>query len=253
MSQTVNAGTPGVKPGMSTGTKWLIGCAVAALAFVILCVAIGGIGAWFVKKKYNEFVGQYEKQGYAKVMAVGQDFTVGEPIKAKTLYIGQSVRIMAGSEADLALFCQVAEIHGKVSGTIHFTGQSITIDKDAEVTGDLDVTAQIVNVNGVVDGNVTGKMQSLNQQGQILKGQPPAASTEAPPAPAEVQSTEPAASAAPSTATIMTLAADEVSVQSTCCGATLSPAIDSTRPSMESTAAAPAAAVTGARPARAKG
>jgi len=253
MSQTVEPGAGGVKPGMSTGMKWLVGCAVVAVVFVVICAAISAVGVWFGKKVYDKAIGQYEQQGYAKVMASGPEYAVNETVKGKTLYVGANVKIMAGSDADLAILGQFAEIHGKVNGNVNFMGDTITIAEDGEVTGDVDVTAKTVNVLGTVDGNVTGKMGNLSQQGKVLKGQAAPESTEGAPG-AEVESTETTTSTAPSGAVVMTFAANEVAAQSTACGATLAPSVESTSPSVQSTATAEAApAVTGAKPARAKG
>ena len=57
---------------------------------------------------------------------------------------------------------QSAEIDGKIVGNVHFVGQMLTIHKGAELMRDLEVTAQLVNQFGTVDGKITGVYQVLN-------------------------------------------------------------------------------------------
>ena len=104
---------------------------------------------------------RYEREGYRKVE--GQMIEVADRVTEPTIYIGQSVRIMNGSERGMAFLCQTAEIHGNVAGNVHFVGQMITIKEDAELMRDLEVTAQLVNLFGKVDGKVTGLYQVLNK------------------------------------------------------------------------------------------
>ena len=80
-----------------------------------------------------------------------------------TIYIGQSVRILNGSDRGMAFLCQTAEIHGPVVGNVRFIGQALTIKENAELMRDLEVTAQLVNLFGKVDGKITGVYQMLNK------------------------------------------------------------------------------------------
>ena len=164
MSQ--NVGTESApKAGLSTGTKVAIGCGVVLVVCVVGCLALAIGGGLFFKHKIEAFTKTYVDQGYHKVE--GAQLTVSDKVTEKTLYQCQSVAIMAGSDADLAILAPEATIYGKVNGDVHFMGTRITIEKDAEITGSLDVTAQTVNVYGAVDGSVTGIKQILNNQGRI--------------------------------------------------------------------------------------
>ena len=74
------------------------------------------------------------------------------------------VRLHDGSDADLALICQMAEISGTVKGDIAFVGQMLLIKKDAVVEGDINVeNGQVITVQGTVKGEIKGNYQQLHR------------------------------------------------------------------------------------------
>ena len=133
-----------------------IGCLVILIALGV----VGYVGYRFVKRQYTAVMERYEREGYKKVE--GQMIDVTETVAEPTIFVGQIVKIKKGSERGIALLCQSAEIDGKVVGNVHFVGQMLTIHKGAELMRDLDVSAQVVNQFGTVDGKITGVYQVLN-------------------------------------------------------------------------------------------
>jgi hypothetical protein len=122
---------------------------------------LGYVGYRFVKRQYTAVMERYEREGYKKVE--GQMIEISETITEPTIFIGQSVKIKKGSERGIAMLCQTAEIDGKIVGNVHFVGQMLTIRKDALLMRDLDVTAQLVNQFGTIEGKITGVYQVLNK------------------------------------------------------------------------------------------
>ena len=73
------------------------------------------------------------------------------------------MKLKQGVSGDLALMCQVAELHGTISGDVDFYGQIIRINDDCIIDGDLNIKgAQIVELKGVVMGEVTGSYAIIN-------------------------------------------------------------------------------------------
>lgn len=134
-----------------------IGCLVVLIGLGVL----GYVGYRFLKRQYATVMERYEREGYRKVE--GQMIEVTNRVTEPTIYIGQSVRILNGSDRGMAFLCQTAEIHGPVVGNVRFIGQALTIKEDAELMRDLEVTAQLVNLFGKVDGKITGVYQMLNK------------------------------------------------------------------------------------------
>jgi hypothetical protein len=133
-----------------------IGCLVILIGLGVA----GYVGYRFFKRQYVAVMERYEREGYKKVE--GQLIEISETITEPTIFVGQSVKIKKGSERGIALLCQSAEIDGKIVGNVHFVGQILTIHKGAMLMRDLDVTAQMVNQFGTVDGKITGVYQVLN-------------------------------------------------------------------------------------------
>lgn len=133
-----------------------IGCLVVIIGFGVLTY----VGFRFIKKQYTEVMEKFESQGYRKVE--GQIIDVTERVTEPTLYLGQAIRIRAGSDRGLAFITQTAEIAGTVKGNVYFMGQMLTIQKDAVIEQDLEVTAQVVNNFGTVKGQIKGVYQALN-------------------------------------------------------------------------------------------
>jgi hypothetical protein len=65
--------------------------------------------------------------------------TESDTVEGPTVYTCQVATLRDGASDHLALICQIAEIHGTVEGDIDFFGQSLTIETDAVVKGDIRV------------------------------------------------------------------------------------------------------------------
>jgi len=140
------------------------GCLIASgIGCLVVILAIGAISFVtyrFVKKQYGAVMEKFENQGYQTVE--GQVVTMSDPVAEPTLYIAQSVSIRDGSERGLAFMCQTAEIRGHVKGNVYFMGQMLTIHEGAVIDQDLELTAQVVNNFGTVNGQVKGMYQVMN-------------------------------------------------------------------------------------------
>jgi len=97
----------------------------------------------------------------------GHIITIDEPILSPNYYKGQIVIIRNGSQAPIGLFCQVAELRGEYHGPVTFRGQILTIHKDAVLHQGLDVTAQIVERIGKVEGKITGTFLAITETSSI--------------------------------------------------------------------------------------
>lgn len=155
---------PGQKKGMSTGAKVGIGCGVGCLVIVIGIIIAGYVGYRFVLGKVDEFTAEFKQLGFENQVK-GQVVEITEEINEKTVYIGQSVRILGDSRADIAIIAQMAEIHGRVEGKVYFRGQMIAIQPNAELLNGLDVYAQMVTNEGRIDGGITGQYQAIDGEG----------------------------------------------------------------------------------------
>jgi hypothetical protein len=144
----------------SSGSGCLKATGIGCLVILIGLGVVGYAGYRFVKRQYTAVMERYEREGYKKVE--GQLIDVTETVTEPTIFVGQVVKIKKGSERGLALLCQTAEIDGKIAGNVHFYGQMLTIHKGAQLMRDLDVTAQVVNQLGTIEGKITGVYQLLN-------------------------------------------------------------------------------------------
>jgi hypothetical protein len=144
----------------SRNKKWLWGGGIGCLVIIILFVGLGIWGFFFFKGKVDEMTTELEKMGFRKIKTA-QIIEVRDSIPEKPLYFGQVVKVFSASNSDIAIIAQTAEIHGKISGNLYFRGQLLTIHPGAEITGDLDVKAQMVRNLGKVDGKITGSYQTL--------------------------------------------------------------------------------------------
>ena len=149
------------KRGCSLLVVALLGCGTIILLGMI---AICGLGIWgysWGMKQVDQFAAEYEAKGYER--KTGQMMDVTEPVDKPRVYTAQLVTIRSEVNADLALMCQVVEIYGTVNGNIDFFGQMLTIKPGAVVNGNINVKgAQVIAVEGTLNGEVTGSYQVLN-------------------------------------------------------------------------------------------
>lgn len=157
--------TESAGPQKSKKKKWVIGCSIGclvALVLFILVVALGVYGVKYGLKKIEEISSEFEKQGFVKVTA--QNIEVNEEITKPTVYLGQTVKIIADSQTDIAIIAQIAQIHGQLAGTLYFRGQLLTIEPDAHLQGDLDLKCQVVTIYGKVDGQIKGTYTEMQNK-----------------------------------------------------------------------------------------
>lgn len=153
--------TPPEMPGKTSGRGCWIGCGIGCLVVTLIAAALVAAAVWFVRDQVKTIRDRFEREGYETVER--QVIDVTERLAEPTVFIGQTVTIREGSERGVAILAQSAEIHGEIVGNVHFVGQMLTLHKDARLKRDLDVKAQLVNLYGVVDGQITGFYQALNK------------------------------------------------------------------------------------------
>jgi hypothetical protein len=149
------------KRGCSPLAAVLLGCGTIILFGLIAAIGLGIWGYRWGMQQVDQFAAEYEAQGYERV--TGQMIEVTSPVDKPQVYTAQLVTIRTDVNADLALMCQVVEIHGTVTGNIDFYGQVLTVKPNAAVHGNINVkAAQVIDVQGTLDGEVTGSYQVLN-------------------------------------------------------------------------------------------
>jgi hypothetical protein len=140
----------------------LLGCGtLVCIAGILACSGIVFLG-WKGYTQLDSFAREFERRGYTRAM--GQVMDVTDPISKPTVYVAQVVKFKADVHGDLALMAQVVEIEATVHGDIDFLGQVLTVKEGAVVKGDIRVRgAQVINVQGVVEGKITGTYQNLRR------------------------------------------------------------------------------------------
>lgn len=138
-----------------------LGCSIGCLVALLLLGVAGYFGGRFVFKQYQAVMERFEREGYRRVE--GQVLEITEPPAEPTIYVGQVVRLRAGSARGVAMVCQAGEIEGTVEGNVHFYGQMLTVHTNAHLLRDLHIVGQVANVFGQVDGEVKGSYQVLNR------------------------------------------------------------------------------------------
>ncbi len=149
------------KKKMGTGAKWAIGCGSGCLTLIVIVIAITIAGAVFVKKAIAKYETELKALGFETVVS-GQAVDVTEPITTPQLFKGQMVRILADSDTDVAVLAQLCEIHGVIRGKLFFRGQMLTLKPGSKVLGGIDVQAQMLQNQGEISGEMTGKYQLIS-------------------------------------------------------------------------------------------
>ncbi len=146
------------KPGLSKGAKWGIGIGAGCLVLLLLIAGLAFFGYTFFKGKIEAVTMDLKTHGFEKTIK-GQIIEVKDPITEPAIYMGQVVKILGDCQTNLAIVAQMAEIHGRVQGKVYFRGQVLVIEPKAELLNGLDVTAQVVQKFGKIQGEITGKYQ----------------------------------------------------------------------------------------------
>lgn len=148
------------KKKMGTGAKVAIGCGSGCLVVVLLVIIGIGVGAFYVKKTIAKYETELVGYGFETVQE-GQMMTISSPITEPVLLKGQSVTIQADCSTNLAVLAQICEVFGKVDGKLYFRGQMLTVHPGAEITGGVDVKAQLLQNNGTIEGGMAGEYQLI--------------------------------------------------------------------------------------------
>ena len=149
-----------VKKKMGTGAKVAIGCGSGCLGVVLLAVIGVVVGTLYVKKIISKYETELKSHGFETVVSA-QMLNIIEPITEPTLFKAQSVRIISDCSTNLAVLAQVCEIDGTIEGSLYFRGQILTINPGGKVLGGINAQAQLVQNNGTVVGEVTGKFKLI--------------------------------------------------------------------------------------------
>jgi hypothetical protein len=156
----VDADAP--RPQKSKKKQWVFGCGIGCLVVLVLFILVIAMGVKYGRKWINEMSEEFEKQGFVKV--VSQSIEVNDDVTERTVYVGQIVKIIGNCNDDIAIIAQMAQIHGRVAGTLYFRGQLLTIEPGAHLQGDLDVKCQVVTIYGKVDGQILGSYGELQDK-----------------------------------------------------------------------------------------
>lgn len=148
------------KKKMGTGAKVAIGCGSGCLVVVLLMIIGIGAGAFYVIKMINNYESELKGHGFDTVVS-GQAVTVTEPITEPVILKGQAVKVLSDCSTNLAVLAQICEVYGKIDGKLYFRGQMLTVQPGAEITGGVDIQAQVLQNLGTVEGGITGKYQLI--------------------------------------------------------------------------------------------
>lgn len=161
--------------GLSPGAKVALGCGALLLTCMLACCGGAAYLGWWGWSKVDAFAQEFVAKGYRRQS--GQVLVVPGPVDEPTVYTGQVVRIEGEVNADIAIMSQMAEISGEVDGDIDFYGQVLHVQPGAVVKGDIRVKgAQVVTIEGVVDGEITGDygvLQDLREEVEEVEGVEP--------------------------------------------------------------------------------
>jgi hypothetical protein len=143
--------------------KLVLGCSVTLLiGMVALCGGAAYLG-WWGWTQVDAYAQEFIAKGYNR--QIGQVIDVPGPVNEPTVYTAQVVRVTGDVNADVAFMAQVVEIYGEVNGDIDFSGQVLHIREGAVIKGDIRVnTAQVVIVEGAVEGKISGSYGALEDR-----------------------------------------------------------------------------------------
>lgn len=127
--------SPPQKKGCGLLGGCAIGCAVLCILGVLLCGGAAFFSYQWLMNRVEEVAGPYEEAGYKRL--TGQLHDIGTPVAERTVFVGQVVYLRDGSETNVAIVAQMAEISGTINGNLAFYGQLLTLNPDAVITGDL--------------------------------------------------------------------------------------------------------------------
>jgi hypothetical protein len=148
----------------STRRRWWLGCGVGCVVVLLLIVVGGLVGIRLAWSYIDRQAQAYEAMGFDR-RVTGQAIEVTRPITEPTLLMGQMVKVGAGSETNIAIIAQLAEIHGIVKGDVYFLGQILLIQPGAVVQGSIHVKgAQAIDLYGTVEGEINGTYQKVNRR-----------------------------------------------------------------------------------------
>lgn len=145
--------------------KWVWGCGIGCLGFILIAILAAIIGTWFAWSFVDDLEEGLIAQGLTKQS--GHIMVVDETVTEPNYYKAQIVLIQDGSEVPIGLLCQMAELRGEYHQPVFFRGQILTIHKDAVLHQGLDVTAQIVERVGKVEGDITGNFQVITETSAV--------------------------------------------------------------------------------------
>jgi hypothetical protein len=143
------------------GDAWMKGCGLGCLGLILIAILATASAAWFGYSLVNDMEDELIAQGLSKQS--GHVLKIEETVTEPTYYKAQIVLLRNGSDAPLGLLCQMAELRGEYFEPVTFRGQLLTIHQDAVLHKGLDVTAQMIEQLGKVEGDITGSFQTISE------------------------------------------------------------------------------------------
>jgi hypothetical protein len=147
---------------MSGLAKCATGCGIAVLVLIVIAAVLTVAGMRIAKKQLDNLTADYRKIGFSETVR-GQKLSLKSDITEPTILLGQLVQVYGSCSTNLAVIAQVAEIHGTVSGRLHFKGQILRIMSTARIEGGAEIIAQSFANDGVIEGEIIRKNHAAAQ------------------------------------------------------------------------------------------
>ena len=117
----------------------------------------------------DEIVAEYKKKGYKHISA--QVHVVDKPLTGNYIFTCQALEVRSEIRGNVVVLSQAMIVKGRIDGNVHLLGQGIVVERGAVITGDVHSRlAQLISIEGVIEGKLTGAFQALVGKRSNIKG-----------------------------------------------------------------------------------
>jgi hypothetical protein len=102
-------------------------------------------------------------------IGAGQNINISNDIDGDVIAAGANIIINGNITDDVRIAAEYAEINGTIADDLLVAGNRVVIGKDAVIGGDLNVIANEVYLNGVIEGGVKGTVGKISITGTVNK------------------------------------------------------------------------------------
>ena len=138
------------------------GCGVmAAIVLVIVVFTVWPMyTAWQAVIRFEQTA---KEAGYEVISDRGIALVNDDPVQKPSFFRAvDSVQIMRGANADIAVSARDADLDGTFTGNVAFLGQNLTVLPGAIIEGDLEIAAaKNVTIRGEVRGEIRGEYRRI--------------------------------------------------------------------------------------------